>query len=126
MPLYDFRCLSGHTEEHFAPAGTDTYPCACGADGQRLFSSFGFKFYAVDRSTFFNVAPNDRDGRPMTLAEVQKDGRFDKQTRGEMERVRAKEERDQEKRNKRLMEEAKNEAWKEVQMKTRTKVVSRG
>lgn len=40
MPLYEFRCPSGHAFERLAERGADGVPCWCGVAAERRLSTF--------------------------------------------------------------------------------------
>ena len=122
MPLYEFRCKEGHTEEHLAPVGTDVYRNSCGHRGKRVWSTFSLKSYQHDRSSWELVAPLNAEGKPMTMKEAAKAGLIDRYSPGESERAQRHERDQQERLTQHRMEQAKREAWKQVSARNRIEV----
>ena len=122
MPLYEYRCDEGHTEEHLAPVGTDSQRCSCGNKAQRVWSTFALKSYQHDRSSWDLVAPLNAEGKPMTMKEAARSGLIDRYTPGEQERT-ERHAREQEGRlTQHRMEQAKRLAWKQVSQQNRIEV----
>lgn len=55
MPLYEFRCIDGHTTEHIRSYGTRDDPvlCKCGKPTERLFPK-----PHVEPDGIYSYAPN--------------------------------------------------------------------
>jgi hypothetical protein len=122
LPLYEYLCSDGHTEEHIAPVGALVHRCSCGSEASRVWSTFAIKSYALDSSSWDLIAPLNADGKPMTRAEAARSGRVDRYSPDE----KAREDRHSRDQQARLthdrMEAAKRDGWRDVSKKHRIEV----
>ena len=96
-------------------------PCIeCGGVAHPTLSAFSLKVWKVDRSNFAAIAPQDANGKPMTLVETQRSKNVDAYRPGEQHRMLVHEAEAEERRHVVISEQAKREAWREVSAKTRT------
>lgn len=61
MPLHDFECPAGHTQERNVPAGTESYPCFCGRTAHKVFLRMPMGIVQADICYDSPI-----DGRPIT------------------------------------------------------------
>ena len=122
MPLYEFRCPDGHATERVTSHVVSGRRCECGKWAKRILSTFAIKTYRVDRSNFAAIAPRNAEGKPMTLAEVQRSGKFDKYLPGEEARERSRLDEQADRKERSILESAKREAWREVSNKWKVRV----
>ena len=122
MPLYEYRCEDGHSEEHISPVGTESHRCSCGGEGKRVWSLFAIKSYQFDRSSWELVAPLNAEGKPLTMTEAAKAGFIDRYSPDEQAREkRHRDEQETRLRDNRI-EQAKRMAWADVSRRNRIEV----
>ena len=123
MPMRDYCCETcGRRWEALSRTRTlvSAGCVACGGEGVPSLSVFSLKVWKVDRSNFAAIAPQDANGKPMTLVETQRSKNVDAYRPGEQHRMLVHEAEAEERRHVVISEQAKREAWREVSAKTRT------
>lgn len=124
MPTYSFRCAGGHAFDKLLAISRRDEPveCECGRAAERVFA-LNSNILASPlklHTSFADIAPRDEDGRPMTVIEAARSGKYQRYNRTEEYRVGVEHKRKIARKHDGAMAAAVKEAWSEQKVSIRS------